>query len=78
MLFRSCTFTVALLADGELRRDRIISRDSLSTERADARLSAQKPDTFFIERADYVIYNNGDRELLSNALSDILSKNGGL
>ena len=72
-----CTFTVAMLADGVLRRERIISRDSLSEERAELRLSAQKPDEFFISRADYTLYNDGDVAFLSEALRNILIKNGG-
>ena len=73
-----CSITVALLANGDLRRERIIARDSLSGERADARLSAQKPDDFFIERADYTLYNNGDSGSLSEAFRRILIENGGL
>ena len=73
-----CGVTIALLADGDLRRKRIISRDSLSDEGADARLSAQKSDEFFAERADYTLYNNGDKDLLSEAFRRILIDNGGL
>ena len=71
-----CTFTVAMLADGALRRERIISRDALSEERADLRLAAQKPDEFFASRADYTLYNNGDRDSLVCAFHDILKRGG--
>ena len=67
-----CAFTVALLADGELRRERIISRDALTDERADQRLSAQKSDEFFTSRADYTLYNDGDRQTLKKAFEDVL------
>lgn len=73
-----CTITVALLADEKLRRERIISRDSLSFDRADARLSAQKSDEFFTSHADYTLYNDGDINLLSRAFRKILIENGGL
>ena len=73
-----CTITVALLSDEKLRRERIISRDALSGERADARLSAQKSDEFFISRANYTVYNDGDTDSLSKAFRKILIENGGL
>jgi dephospho-CoA kinase len=67
-----CDFTVAILADGDLRRERIITRDSLSSERADQRLSAQKPDDFFISRADYVLHNDGNLSALKVNFEAIL------
>lgn len=67
-----CSFTVAILADGKSRRDRIISRDSLPPERADLRLSSQKPDEFFTSRADYTLYNDGDVSALKNKFEEIL------
>ncbi len=59
---RECSFVVALLADEEIRKKRIIERDNLSEEAALLRLSAAKSDEFYINRADKVIYNNGDLE----------------
>ena len=73
-----CTFTIAMIADGSLRRERIMSRDSLSAERAELRLSAQKPDEFFTSRADYTLYNDGERDALAEAFAGILKERGGL
>lgn len=57
-----CNFVVALLANEEIRKKRIIERDNLSTEAAELRLSAAKTDDFYIGRADKIIYNNGTKE----------------
>ena len=71
---KDCDFVIAILADGKLRRERIISRDSLTEERANLRLSSQKPDEFFTSRADYTLYNDGDVAALKAALEKVLSE----
>lgn len=55
-----CTQTVAVIADKETRTKRIMIRDNLSIEQAQARLDAQKPDTYYCEKADFIIENCGD------------------
>lgn len=59
-MHRDCDMTVAVLADRDLRRARIIARDSLTEKEADMRLSTQKDDLFYIANADKIIYNNTD------------------
>ncbi len=59
-----CDYTVSVLASRDVRLERIKSRDSLSDEEAEKRLSAQKDDEFYTSRSSRVIYNNGkDSEL---------------
>lgn len=55
-----CGSVVAVLCDKEIRKKRIIERDSLTEEQAILRMSAGKEDSFYLERADYIIYNNSD------------------
>ncbi len=74
---KECDFTVCLLADRAVRGERITQRDSLSHERAEARLSSQKPDEFFLSRADHVLYNNGDTAHLAFDLMKIINSHGG-
>ncbi|MBR7132201.1 MAG: dephospho-CoA kinase [Clostridia bacterium] len=57
-----CNATVAVLADLEIRLDRIIERDGIDLSAARLRISAGKPDSFYKDRADYIIYNNGKGE----------------
>lgn len=59
-MHRTCNATVAVLADTDVRRERIIARDSLTEEEANMRLSKQKDDLFYIANTNKVIYNNGD------------------
>ncbi len=59
-MHRGCDMTVSVLADKDIRRLRIIARDSLTEKEADMRLSTQKDDLFYIANTDKVIYNNGD------------------
>ena len=53
-----CNATVAVLAPPEIRKARIIERDSLDETAAQTRLSAGKPDEFYFENADTVLINN--------------------
>ncbi len=53
-----CDMILAVLADRDTRRARIMERDNMDADRADARLDAQKPDSFFTDRADAVIWND--------------------
>lgn len=65
LLFESClpslcTVTVSVVADSETRLERIINRDSISREDALIRMNAQKDEAFYKEKADSVIFNNGE------------------
>lgn len=53
-----CGSVVAVLSDEETRKKRIIERDNLTDEQALVRMSAGKPDSFYLDRADHIIYNN--------------------
>ncbi len=69
-----CNTTVAILADYNLRNERIITRDNLTEERAELRLKAGKPEEFYTERANMVIYNNSDYDTFYNNCLTILNK----
>lgn len=67
-----CNATIAVLADKQTRLSRICERDSISKDEAILRINAGKTDDFYKENADYIIYNNGDLELLNNNFLYIL------
>ena len=73
-----CNFTLCVLADKETRVKRIKKRDKISEENARARIESQKDDEYFIDRCDYVIYNNkGLEQLQKNAervYTELMSK----
>ena len=53
-----CDSTVAVLADKIIRLSRICERDLIDEEAAMLRINAGKPDEFYLNNADYIIYNN--------------------
>lgn len=57
-----CLTTLAVLADRELRAERIMMRDGVNRDYALMRIDAQKPDSYFIENCNHVLYNNADPE----------------
>ena len=69
---KECYAVVCVLADRELRLDRIIKRDVISNARASERLNGQKDDEFYSSRADFIIINNGDAEMMKKALEQII------
>ncbi len=52
-----CDFTVTVTAPQDIRLQRIIARDGITMERALERINAQKGESFFTERADFVVKN---------------------
>lgn len=63
-----CHHTVAVLADENSRKMRIINRDGLSEAEALTRMGAGKADEFYLWKTENIIYNNGsDEELFSSA-----------
>ena len=60
-----CYKVIAVLADKETRINRIMKRDNIDREAALLRISAQYDDDFFIDNCDYVIYNNGGENPLT-------------
>lgn len=57
-----CDVTVAVTAPAPARVARLMAREGVSREYAEARIAAQKPDSFFEERCDIVLRNDGDKE----------------
>lgn len=49
----------AVLSDRNIRKNRIMERDSLTSEQADMRINAQKSDEFYITNCDFTVENNG-------------------
>lgn len=71
---RMCQTTIALLAKEEIRLHRIMLRDGLSEEEALLRVRAGKPDAYYIERADHILFNNGDLAVLQKQFRQIIAE----
>lgn len=69
-----CDFTVAVLADEEIRLSRITERDNIDEAAARLRISAGKTEEFYKENADYIIYNNKDENSFISEFCDIINE----
>ncbi len=62
-----CNKTIAVLAERNIRKQRIIDRDKISDEQAENRLDAGKSDEFYLNKCDKTVYNNTSyEEFLAN------------
>lgn len=69
-----CNVIITVIADKELRAKRITERDGINCEKAMERINAQLSEQYYIDNADYVIYNNGEdiKTQIDNILEEIL------
>ncbi len=67
-----CDYVLAVVAPLEIRKERIMKRDSITAENADIRINAQHKDEFYISRSEFAIdgslplediYNQADKML---------------
>lgn len=73
-IYKKCDYLISVLADKKTRTERIIKRDMLSKEEATSRINAQKNDTFYIEKSDYIVYNNDNIDSVNNKVIEILDE----
>lgn len=53
-----CDIIISVLSDAEQRERRIIARDGLTHEQAQARMNSQLKEEFFVSHSDFTISNN--------------------
>ena len=58
-----CNAVLGVIADEDIRVERIIKRDGISEENARLRINSQKNNQFYIEKCDFLVYNNGKEEI---------------
>ena len=56
-LGKKCDVVVGIAAPAGQRADRVMARDGIARDQAELRISAQKPDSFFIENCDHILEN---------------------
>ncbi|MBR6717609.1 MAG: aminopeptidase [Oscillospiraceae bacterium] len=71
-LHHFCNAVVSVIADRDIRKARILSRDALTDEQAEQRMNAQHPEAFFRAHSDAVIENNGDPDALRQTAAAVL------
>ncbi|MCD7749914.1 MAG: threonylcarbamoyl-AMP synthase [Oscillospiraceae bacterium] len=57
-----CVATVGVLAPAETRIARLMEREGITAEYAAQRISAQRPDSYYIENCTHILTNDGSRE----------------
>ena len=55
---KNCDIVIGIIAPAEIRVERIINRDGITCEQAEARIAAQQTDEFYREHCDYILVNN--------------------
>ena len=69
---KECSIVVSVLASAQTRIERIIERDNISRQKAEARVLAQKGDSFYIENSHRVLINNSDAESFLREARELL------
>lgn len=69
-----CELIISVTARAELRKARILQRDSITEEAAQARMDAQLPEQFFVEHSDFIIKNNKDCRNLEVVSEEVIAK----
>ncbi len=72
-LDKNCDYIISLVANEEIKIDRICKRDNINKEFAQKRLKIQKEDNFYTSKSDFIIENN-DESNLKNTIEKILNK----
>lgn len=69
-----CRCLVVVMADRNIRLNRIMERDGITKKAAENRINAQLSDEEYLKNADYVIYNNGDLSRLGDEIEQLYIK----
>lgn len=69
-----CDFVISVLAPKSDRVARIMARDSISRDKAELRINAQKDDDFYISASDAVLNNGSSREQLLLEADGVIEK----
>jgi dephospho-CoA kinase len=69
-----CDTVLAVIADKEVRVKRIMERDGITESHARSRIGVQLSNEELLQRSDFTIVNNGNREELTRAVLEFLEK----
>lgn len=69
-----CDGVIGIIADRNIRIERIIKRDNISEKAAVARIDAQPDDEFYYDRCQYIIKNNVSHETLKDQVKQLWQK----
>ena len=70
---RECDRVISVLADPEIRMERILRRDKITSEAAHARIHAQKSDDFYRAHSDLILTNNTSEDAFFTQCDTLLA-----
>lgn len=68
-----CDIIISVIADRNIRLERILKRDGITPGQAESRLNSQWEDDFYTKKSDYVIKNNNSLYSLENNAMNIIN-----
>ncbi len=71
---QDCEFIVSVIADRDIRAERIKERDKLTDFQVAQRLDAQPNEEFYRSHSRYIIQNNGTEQELKKQVADVYSR----
>ena len=69
-----CEIIISVIADENIRLNRIMSRDSLTGEQAISRIDSQHSQKFFVDNSDFIIKNKDDMCKLDEIVKELSDK----
>lgn len=69
---KRCDLVISVLADKNIRLSRVLTRDNITLEQAQARMKSQHEDEFYQEQSHYIICNNGSVDELYQCVEQVL------
>lgn len=69
-----CDLIISVIAPKKVRLERILERDGITKEQATARINAQKEDSFYTGKSDFVIINDKDLQILTSRVEEIIKE----
>lgn len=69
-----CDEVIAIISDEKTRKTRIMERDGIDEAAAELRIKAGKPDEFYIEKTDNIIYNDCELSVFNLKLEKLITK----
>ncbi len=69
-----CDEVIAIISDEKTRKSRIVERDGIDEAAAELRIKAGKPDEFYMEKTDNIVYNDCELSVFNLKLEKIITK----
>ncbi len=69
-----CNEIIVILSDEKTRKKRIMERDGIDESAAELRIKAGKPDEFYIEKTNNIVYNDCELSVLNLKIQKLLTK----